>query len=202
MDTSKLAFVDTETLGLDPVLNPIWEIAVIIDDTEHVWQRRLPRQLHDINVRADSDGPPRIVIPDRDRDVYVSEWVLENTGIRDRYDHRTALQPWQSAQRFAELVSGRHLVGAVPSFDEERLRGEHRAWCEAWGTRMPWHYHLIDVEALAIGNVSDRFEFDLPWDSADLSLTVGVDPDDFTPKHSALTDARWAKAMFEAVMNR
>ena len=27
-----VAFVDTETTGLDPELNPIWEIAVILPD--------------------------------------------------------------------------------------------------------------------------------------------------------------------------
>lgn len=42
----------------------------------------------------------------------------------------------------------------------------------------------------------------LPWDSRALSLYVGVNPDDFKPAHSALTDARWAKACFEAVMGR
>lgn len=43
-----VAFVDTETTGLDPERNPIWEIAVIIPDGpdhgEHVWQQRLPLQ--------------------------------------------------------------------------------------------------------------------------------------------------------------
>jgi hypothetical protein len=77
-----------------------------------------------------------------------------------------------------------------------------------------WHYHLIDVEALAagwiaaqsgpvpiliaganVGLVSGR----PPWRSEELSRAVGVDPDDFD-RHTALGDARWAKAIYEAVM--
>ena len=47
-------------------------------------------------------------------------------------------------------------------------------------------------------------EFDetvLPWRSTDLSLALGVDPTDFEPKHSALADARWAKALYEKIPN-
>ena len=32
-----LAFVDTETLGLDPTLHPIWELAVITGGEEYHW---------------------------------------------------------------------------------------------------------------------------------------------------------------------
>ncbi len=38
-----------------------------------------------------------------------------------------------------------------------------------------------------------------PWDSNKLSLAVGVDPDDFD-RHTALGDARWAKAIYERVI--
>lgn len=38
-----------------------------------------------------------------------------------------------------------------------------------------------------------------PWNSNDMSRAVGVEPDDFD-RHTALGDARWAKAIYEAVM--
>jgi hypothetical protein len=88
-----------------------------------------------------------------------------------------------------------------------------------------WHYHVIDVEALAAGYLAairqdaaelgyhDRpdtpqYEHEgnleiarLPWKSDSLSRAVGVEPDDFD-RHTALGDARWAKAIYEAVMGR
>ncbi len=34
---TRLAFVDTETTGLDPDLHEIWEVGLIIDDKEYHW---------------------------------------------------------------------------------------------------------------------------------------------------------------------
>lgn len=86
-----------------------------------------------------------------------------------------------------------------------------------------WHYHVIDVEALAAGwlartrkmqaagyiesEIAVRLNRDPivgiaphpPWNSTELSLAVGVDPNDFD-RHTALGDAKWAKAIFETVM--
>lgn len=39
----------------------------------------------------------------------------------------------------------------------------------------------------------------LPWNSTELSEAVGVDRNQFE-KHTALGDARWAKAIYDAVM--
>lgn len=125
-----VAFVDTETTGLDPERNPIWEIAVIIPDGpdagEHVWQQQLPLNSPSTNgsdrmfiidragslpIIADGERAPRY-------SANINRWVLDNTRFADDYDHDTALRPDDSIERFARLVEGRHLVGAVPSFDE------------------------------------------------------------------------------------
>jgi hypothetical protein len=197
-DPAQVAFIDTETAGLDPEHHAIWEIAVIVDDVEHCWQQRLP--IHGVG------GVPGSYFNT------VDQWVLDNTGIRDRYDHDTALEPMESIARFVELVRGRHLVGACPWFDSERL---HRLWLTVAPDdkrALPWHYHLIDVENLAIGWLAGFHEAGwhegfrqleeagLPWKSTDLSIALNVNPADFEPKHSALADARWAKAMYEAVI--
>jgi hypothetical protein len=82
---------------------------------------------------------------------------------------------------------------------------------------------LIDVEALVAGWVSaqcmgealdggrgtvgvrrpdgslNHIDGRPPWDSDELSLAVGVDPEQFD-RHTALGDAKWAKALYEAVM--
>lgn len=215
-DPAQVAFVDIETTGLDPEFHHVWEIAVIVDGVEHCWQQYF--------------GGWGLVDP----------WVLENTGIRERFDPDSALPPTDSMDRFLELVKGRHLIGACPWFDSERLHAQQRHYTTTfrpepdvhgigvpfgWGRDLLWHYHLIDVETLAVGwlariaqsehelvfdakgiaigtRVSWNGDIDmpLPWDSNELSKLAGVDPDLFMPKHRALTDARWAKAIFDKIM--
>ena len=210
-----VAFVDTETTGLDPERNPIWEIAVIIpdgpDQGEHVWQQRLPLQPnkathHPVTFVVDGAGWLPIVGDDERvprSSANVNRWVLDNTRFADDYDHDTALRPDDSIERFARLVEGRHLVGAVPSFDEERLRRLYRRWVDPTATRFPWHYHLIDVEALMVGyllgNPEGDWRLPLPWKSDDLSTALGVTPPD-KDRHTALGDARWAKAIYDTVI--
>lgn len=176
-----VAFIDTETLGLDPVMNPIWEIAVIVDDVEHVWQQNV--------------GPTDVAL--------AHPLALSISGFNERYDAASALHWMPSIDRFVELVEGRHLVGAVPSFDEERLR---RLYYRLHGVpeRYPWHYHLIDVEALAVGylrGTTPGWQPSLPWKSDDLTARLGLRPVPEDERHTALGDARWAKRIYERIMN-
>ncbi len=202
---SAVCFVDCETTGLDPDQHEIWEVGLIVpvvgasadDDgwTEHVWQ--LPVDLG----KADP--------------------IALNIGrFHDRRTTETMLPMWRFAEEFVCLTRGLHLVGACVSFDADRLwRLIRKA-----GECPMWHYHLIDVEALAAGwlagirsdaaglpsgepsdaQMEHRVNMDLarpPWNSGDLSRAVGVDPDQFD-RHTALGDARWAKAIYEAVMGK
>lgn len=188
--STPLAFVDTETTGLDPDRHEIWEVALIVPEadgswSEHSWQ--LPVDLS----RAD----PIALNIGRFHDRHVPAGELES--------------PKYFAREFVEWTRGLHLVGAVVSFDAERL------WklLRANGECPMWHYHLVDVEALAAGWVAaqkqpfwgpgcaigDPVDPQPPWDSNALSRAVGVDPEDFD-RHTALGDARWAKALYEAVM--
>lgn len=176
--TAPLAFVDTETTGLHPDWHQIWEVGLIVDDRERRWL--LPVDLG----RADPIALRIGRFHDRHPDGHDFTRAAATT-----YDHATP--PEVFAQEFARLTRGRHLVGAVISFDEERLR----LLLTANGACPEWHYHLVDVEALAAGKLA----IPPPWDSADLSRAALVDPDQFD-KHTALGDARWAKAIYEAVM--
>lgn len=185
-----LAFVDTETTGLNPDVNEVWEVGLILraedgTETEYVW--RLPVDLGRADAVALTIGR-----------YYERPPSVESGGL---------LPANEVARKFARLTHGAHLVGAVPSFDDAFLKRLLRAN----GACPGWHYHLIDVEALAAGWLAaggDPMELPStadkcrpPWDSTELSLAVGVNPADFD-RHTALGDARWARAIYDAVMGR
>lgn len=182
MANTTVAFVDTETLGLDADAQPIWEVGLILPNgNETSWV--IERTQRELNL--------------------AHPIALEMMG--DRYNEAVATglatEEWKFIREFCALTEGLHLAGAVVSFDEERLR--RMAWNH--DATYAWHYHLVDVEALAVGYLAG-VEFGAkmapPWTSNMLSRAVNVNPDDFAPKHSALADARWAKAMYEAVMGK
>lgn len=198
-----VCFVDTETTGLDPDRHDIWEVGLIdVAGVEHRWF--LPVALGGADAVALNIGGYH--------DRHLEGFNVDRTAlIRKRPKGTRVSSPdWQAvmprslfAHQFARLTWGCHLAGAVISFDEERLRRLLRAHGQAPG----WHYHLVDVEALAAGwlagNCPDEVNgiFRPPWDSTDLSRAVGVDPELFD-RHTALGDCRWAKAIYNRVMGK
>jgi DNA polymerase III epsilon subunit-like protein len=171
---SGVAFVDTETTGLDPAYHEIWEVAAIIDDHEWVWQ------LPVAEGRADPIA------------LNVGHYH-ERRLATDQLTH-----PKSFAKKFAELTRGRHLVGAVVSFDAERLSRLLRR-----NGRCPmWHYHLVDVEALAVGFLAGQGQRVArpPWSSEGLTEALGLPVPTSGERHTALGDARWAKSIYERIM--
>jgi len=171
-----LAFLDTETTGLHPVKHQIWEVGVIIrpptgEETEISWM--LPVDLS----RADA-------------------YALTIGHFHERYqpDHLTSLE--QFSAEFVPLIAGAHIVGVNPTFDAERIEyllyqiGYHAPD----DSPAPWSYHLVDMLAVIAGAKGVR----PPWSSHQLSRLVGIDPDSYE-RHSALGDARWTMAMYDAV---
>lgn len=205
-----LCFVDCETTSLARPCSPspgeIWEVGLILRDQhgeeEHRWL--LPVTLE----HADPES-------------------LKIGGFHQRHpqgDHWTGPDPddlvadmakW--AEAFATLTHGAHLVGNVISFDEERLA----ALLVANGVQPAWHYHLIDVEALAAGHIAAVARRQLAtaqsaselacacelaavarprWASDELSAALDVTPPTTKDRHTALGDARWARDLYDAVM--
>lgn len=167
----RAAFVDTETTGLNPNLHPIWETAVVVDGAAHVWQTKLT------NIQLGHADP----------------YALELNGFHERYDPDRALTPRASVDLFVDAVRGRHLIGAIPSFDEERIRRMYVAEY-GWPTgKFPWHYRVIDVEAMAVGWLAARgITVSYPWVSDELAQLCGIEPAAGSARHSALVDAMWA----------
>lgn len=175
MNRQDLVFVDTETTGLDPDFHEIWEVSI------GYWQ---------------ADGSQTFKTWQFPIDQTLADPIALNIG--HYWERRVGPAElaifYQFADEFQTLTHGKHLVGAVVSFDEERLR---RLMLRE-GRLPTWHYHVIDVEAMAVGyrqGVGDDIE--LPWNSNNLSRDMGVDPDSFD-RHTAEGDVRWAIALFEA----
>jgi hypothetical protein len=176
-------FLDTETTSLDAVTGEIWEVGMVSrypdgTETENAWA--LPVTLEHADPIALSIGRFHERHP-QGNETESLDW--HDTCSLDRF-----------VSYFAELTHGAHLVGNVISFDEERLRGLLRAH----GVMPSWHYHLVDVEAMAAGKLG----IDPPWDSADLCAALGVDMPTEWERHTALGDAKWAMRMYDAVIGR
>lgn len=194
-------FVDCETTGLDVDLHEIWEAGLIVDDDEYCWQ--LPVDLGradsvalDIGGYWERRAAPAVTDSERRQ-------AIAGDETPTLIVHPEDMPQW--AERFSRLTWGRHLAGAVVSFDEERLRRLLHEYNACPG----WHYHIIDVEALAIGFVVGRERLilpdgepgiPLPWKSETLSQWMGVDPGQFD-KHTGLGDARWARALYRQAIS-
>lgn len=186
---SRVVFVDTETTGLEPMTEDVFEVAVITAAAEHVVRLR-PRD-------------------------HVVAVMHPRAAEVNRYHVRTVDPSWRwddvgdALDLLRSLLDGAHVCGAVPDFDARHLTRLFRFY----GQEPPrWHYHLIDVEAMALGWLIGRSQIayglgspaaampDLPWRSDDLSRACGVEPPSGDDRHTALADARWAKRWYEAIV--
>lgn len=167
--TAPVCFVDCETTGLDPDVHEIWEVALIdVDGTEHHWF--LPVDLG----RADP-------------------YALKVGHFYERYDRPNRWPLDYFATEFERLTAGKHLVGAVVSFDEERLRKLLRAN----GACPDWSHRTICVETLAAGHLKLPTPVGLRKTAELLDIKV-----DETALHTALGDARLAKTVYDHIMGK
>lgn len=194
-----LCFIDTETTSLRHDRRA-WEIGIIArtngkDVEHHFFIDTDGLDLGNADVMSLRIGR----FYDRHPQITMDEPRYHQPGsVEDEIEVLSAVEA---------VTRGAHLVGAVVSFDADVLGQRMRAN----GICPSWHYHLIDVEAMAVGATAHAAARDgsgremagsitvLPWKSEALSRALGVDPDEFE-RHTALGDARWAMAMYDAVM--
>lgn len=193
-----LVFIDTETDGVHPT-RKVWEVAMIRRETDGTENEI------DFFVEIDlSTADPFGLKVGRFHDRHPLGRYLAGKGVvmpEPYNDGDEYLSAAEAARMVARYTHGAHLVGAVPNFDAEvlarLLRDEFLA--------PAWHYHLIDVEAMAVGAlVSSRLRTDvpLPWKSDDLSRDLGVEPPSEDERHTALGDARWAMRLYDRIMGQ
>lgn len=190
---TRLIALDTETTGLDSTTEDVFEIATIDLATgdEQVWRIE-----------------PRAPVVAR---------MHPKAAEVNRYHERTAAWDWDwhdehlALSQLRYVLDGAHIVGAVPDFDTRHLTALYRRFGYADLPR--WHYHLIDVEAMAVGwlhgqsalaseigaGVGSDLDISLPWRSDDLSRACGIEPPAEAERHTALGDARWAARWYRAL---
>jgi len=207
---TRIVFLDTETTSLRPDRRA-WEIGLIVREPTRWVHPDRP------DTYEPTDSEHQWFIRSEDLDLGNADLMSLKIGrFHERHPQMTgvASRVPSEADVLAEvekMTRGAHLVGAVPNFDAEVLGARMRAY----GICPSWHYHLIDTEALAIGYLAARgidgiqgdpegatariFDpRDLPWKSDDLSAALGIKISD-EDRHTALGDAKWARAIYDKV---
>jgi len=189
-----IAFVDTETDGVHPNRRP-WEIAVIRrepDGRETEWTAFVEIDLSSADPFGLRVGKFYDRHPLGRHIAHGDDWSLASWGRGDHVSLRDA------AFTVAQMTHGAHLVGATPNFDAEVFDRLLRSQ----GLLPGWHYHLIDVGALALGALAAQgLRFHPPYKTDQLTSALGVELATDAERHTALGDTRWAMRVYDAVMN-
>lgn len=194
---TRIVFVDTETTRLEPVQDCIttWEIALIVDDAEYLWQIAPDMYLADDNAleigRFEDRLDPRL------RHTKPGMAVASYPGA-----HPGLIRGQEVAGRVCELTTGAELWGSNPAFDMRHLA----ELIHLHGLEPGWHYHPNDVPTMARGwcaaknIIPTATRPDGRIRSDDWSRAIGVDPDGFG-RHTALGDCRWVRAQYQLMIN-
>lgn len=188
-------FVDVETTGLEPDRHRIWEVALIDGGDEYhaVMEMRG-------TVLAEADREALKVSRFFERTEPYRP--IEGLGAIGGAPEKVWDDPSGIALMVAGITEGRIIAGFNPWFDaaflDRLLRGT--GWSPAWD------YHLVDVKTFAAGWLAGRLREgggirQPPWHLDDLCVQLGINPGDHgADRHTAMGDARLAKAIYEAVM--
>lgn len=151
--TAPLCFIDTETDGVHPK-REAWEVALIRRDYDPAdstsFNQTEVQFFVDVDLaKADPFGLKVGGFYERHP---MGRWLASRPESAEnpwppRHLYDELLTPGQAARTIARMTHGAHLVGVVPNFDAEvfdRLLRRN-------GLLPGWHYHLVDVEAMAVG---------------------------------------------------
>ena len=187
-----IVFLDTETTGVHRA-REVWEVGMIRRDDDG---ERETQFFVDIDLR---DADPFGLAVGRFYERHPTGAILSGGKLSGNAPLKT---PRDAAMTVAQWTHGAHIIGAVPSFDTNSLSDllyEH-------GLTPGWHYHLIDIESLAVGFLIGqhgwRIEPDLlplPWKYTHLQHLLDLKPQDESEVHTALGDARRVAEIWDMV---
>lgn len=186
-----IVFIDTEYTTLDPWRRRPWEIAII---------RRDPGQpdvemqiiLTDVDL-ADADPKSLEIGQFFTRHPKFGAGVVDNPLV-------SYIEECEAAPLVETLTRGCHIVAAVPDPDVDILREMLRRH----GLRWTGHYHLHDIENIAIGYIKGLdpdFKPCFPLNSEELSELCGVPCPTDEDRHTAMGDARWVRDWWDAIFS-
>lgn len=191
--TTTLAFLDTETTGLDRQRHHVWDIGIVLrkpgcSDEEYSWLVRPELSTADPYGLRVGRFYERF---DRSNLRYEigHSWCVNHPDADVVGDHQYG---GSIAADLGELLDGATIVGAVPDFDDAMLG---RFLRESGHGAPSWHYHLVDVETLAAG----ALKLAPPWDFDMILGRYGLKYDE-ADRHTAIGDARMARDLYDAVM--
>jgi len=197
---TRLVFLDCETTGLDPDRHHIWEIAWMVRDPD------LTGDGDDINhwmIRPDlSTADPIALAISRyfERVGKLGASAIGTTQIMvdvDGTPKPNGNPPLhQLATDLANDLDGAFIVGNVPWFDERFIQKLLRAN----GQCLTSHYHLVDIEAMAVGQLGHGNLLP-PFDSQWINSAYGLEYAE-GQQHTALGDTRMVRDLYDAICRR
>lgn len=179
----KLVFLDTETTSLRPDRRA-WEIGLIVREPgKPDWQ--LTSFIDSVDLDLGNADLMSLKIGK------FYERHPHGTGVVRKGE--TVVGEYEALKEVERLTRDAIIVGAVPNFDTEVLANRMRVN----GICPSWHYHLVDVEALAAGalKLPPKWNFDSVLDAFGLTY-------DEADRHTALGDARMVRDLYDAVMTK
>lgn len=199
---SRLAFLDTETTGLDFERHEVWEIGLITRDgdvdTEYLWQLWPDLQLADPTGLRISRFYEREQLTRHGDAAAIEYESMPDAGFE--VGQWQPSHPKLVAAKLARLLDGRSIIGAVPSFDANFLT----TFLRSEGQAATWHYHLVDVENVAVGYLAANAHEDghgksllPPYSSDELAKMCGVASPTEDERHTALGDAKWVRRWWD-----
>lgn len=198
-----IVFCDVETTGLDPQRHTILELALIKGSEERVWwieptvgeQRVADTGALKVNHYWHRQSSASVQVMRHHHHVTIIPPPDEHSDDHDpsRPDRR------EEACNIAQFTAGCILAGNNVKFDQMFLE----TWLRRHGACPVWDYHVLDVPTFVAGVIHGRHPEEAvlppPFKSSRISEMWGVPEPEGDDKHTALADAQWSKAMWEAV---